>query len=145
MRILGTSMQAYRISTTGAYRALMSKADIGICICPFCPAIRRGMSQLWSSFPLEWRGSSVLPRHADSARASCRLPDIGLRGSLGRGNKDLPIRSSVKETHRLYEQLRRLVVLISRLEGCDISHSVDPRQMGQPSNLELAPNAPPSI
>lgn len=52
---------------------------------------------------------------------------------------------SVGETHRLYEQLGRLLVPIPRLEGCDISRSVDPRQMGQPSNLELAPDAPPSI
>lgn len=55
------------------------------------------------------------------------------------------MRASVKETHRLYEQLSRLVIPIPRLEGCDISRCADPRHMGQPSNLELAPDAPPSI
>lgn len=39
-----------RISTAGAYRALRSKAHLGICTCPFFPAIRRGILQLWSSF-----------------------------------------------------------------------------------------------
>lgn len=131
------------ISTTGAYRTLRSKADLGICICPFCPAIRRGISQLWSSF---------LPMEGQFCVASIsRLRELQAPGhSFGGGISALDVgkasmRSSVKETHRLYEQLRRLVIPIPRLEGCDISRSADPRQMSQPSNLELAPNAPPSI
>lgn len=85
----------------------------------------------------------MLPRCADYARH--KLPGADLEESLGAGDGKASMRASVKETHRLYEQLSRLVIPIPRLEGCDISRSADPRQMGQPSNLELAPDAPPSI
>lgn len=68
------------------------------------------------------------PRREYCAR--CRLPRIDLEESLGPGNGKVSMRYSVKETHRLYEQLSRLVVPIPRLEGCDISRSADPRQMG---------------
>lgn len=73
------------------------------------------------------------------------FPGIDLGESLGARDGKASMRASVKETHRLYEQLSRLVIPIPRLEGCDISRCADPRHMGQPSNLELAPDAPPSI
>lgn len=62
-----------RISTAGAYRTLRSKAQLaalGICICPFCPAIRRGIWQLWSSLlPMEGQFCAALMRGLRQAQA----------------------------------------------------------------------------
>lgn len=63
-----------RISTAGAYRTLRPKAHLAalrICICPLCPAIRRGISQLWSSLlPMEGQFCAAWMRGLRQAQAS---------------------------------------------------------------------------